>query len=606
MSKKLNDPIVEWKKCCLSWQDFPIYQSDLEFYDKVSPILDVDEQYAKEFLEKNNDIKDCFEYKDGKLKAKIPTPILCPEERYRKKIAFRNELSLYKRTCSMTWKSIVSIYSPDKKYTVYDQNMRRSDVRDPEDLSKNINLDEKFLQQFKELFYSVPMISLQNIQSENSEYCALGWNNKNCYLIVWNTSENCCYGIYWTKNTDCFDTFFVSNSSNCYEIIDANNCYEVSFSQNIQNCKYSYFLTNCINCTHCFGCVNLCNKEYYIYNSPVSKKDFDAFIKKNLYNRDFINKEQEKIRQLRESLPRENMNISNVDERSFGNNLSYAENVQMWFDSTGTENPIKDCKYISLSTTINDCYDIVDSWNNSSLCYEALTFTWKSILFSSNIFDSYDILYSNMCQNCNHCFGCVWLRNKNYCILNKQYSEHEYYQIVPKIIANMIRDKTRWSFFTADCSPFWYNETIAIEEYPLKKEEALKMWYKRSDYESPMPHVEKIVKWKDLPIQWCKIIREKTPEILEKILNYAVICEVSWKPFRITKQEIDFYIKHNLPLPRKHPNVRHQERINKRWTKTLNKWICSNCSKEILYLQTPWKNKMIYCKTCYQKYLSSN
>ena len=72
VSKKTNDPIVERKKCRLSWQDFPIYQSDIEFYDKVSPTFEVSENYAKEFLEKNNDVKDNFEYKDGKLKAKKP------------------------------------------------------------------------------------------------------------------------------------------------------------------------------------------------------------------------------------------------------------------------------------------------------------------------------------------------------------------------------------------------------------------------------------------------------------------------------------------------------------------------------------------------------
>ena len=70
VSKKSNDPIVEWKKCRISWQDFPIYKSDIEFYYKISPIFEVSEEYAKEFLEKNSDVKDSFEYKDWKLKAR--------------------------------------------------------------------------------------------------------------------------------------------------------------------------------------------------------------------------------------------------------------------------------------------------------------------------------------------------------------------------------------------------------------------------------------------------------------------------------------------------------------------------------------------------------
>jgi hypothetical protein len=47
-------------------------------------------------LEKNSDVKEHFEYKDGKLKAKIPTPTLCQEEREAQRFAFRNENHLYR------------------------------------------------------------------------------------------------------------------------------------------------------------------------------------------------------------------------------------------------------------------------------------------------------------------------------------------------------------------------------------------------------------------------------------------------------------------------------------------------------------------------------
>lgn len=39
ISKETNDPIVEWKTCAVSGVDFAIYQSDLEFYKKVSPVF---------------------------------------------------------------------------------------------------------------------------------------------------------------------------------------------------------------------------------------------------------------------------------------------------------------------------------------------------------------------------------------------------------------------------------------------------------------------------------------------------------------------------------------------------------------------------------------
>jgi hypothetical protein len=138
-----------------------------------------------------------------------------------------------------------------------------------------------------------------------------------------------------------------------------------------------------------------------------------------------------------------------------------------------------------------------------------------------------------------------------------------------------------------------------MDFYPLTKQEALKKWYKWSDYEAPMPHVEKMVQWKDLPKQWCKTIKEKKPEILEKILNYAVICEVSGRPFRIIKQEIDFYIKHNIPLPTKHPDIRHQERLVRRDPTTMHLIYCEECWEEMLSVQKPWEWKKILCEKCF-------
>ena len=140
---------------------------------------------------------------------------------------------------------------------------------------------------------------------------------------------------------------------------------------------------------------------------------------------------------------------------------------------------------------------------------------------------------------------------------------------------------------------------MAMDYHPLTKEESLERWYKWSDYEAPIPHVEKKVQWKDLPTQWCRIIKEKKSDILEKIVNYAVICEVSQRPFRITKQEIDFYVKHNIPLPRKHPNVRHQERITRKDPTMMHLINCDECWEEMLSVHLPWKGKKILCKKCF-------
>jgi len=49
--------------------------------------------------------------------------------------------------------------------------------------------------------------------------------------------------------------------------------------------------------------------------------------------------------------------------------------------------------------------------------------------------------------------------------------------------------------------------------------------------------------------------------VLDDVVNNIFRCVVSNKPYRITPQELAFYKKHNISLPNKHPDVRHQERM---------------------------------------------
>ena len=79
-----------------------------------------------------------------------------------------------------------------------------------------------------------------------------------------------------------------------------------------------------------------------------------------------------------------------------------------------------------------------------------------------------------MCDHCQDCFACVGLKNKQYCILNKQYAKTEYEELVPKIITKMIADGERTTFDPALYCSYAYNETVAQEYFPLTPEDAKK------------------------------------------------------------------------------------------------------------------------------------
>ena len=159
ISQQTNDPIVEWKTCRISGQPFPITQNDLAFYEKVSPIFN-----GQKYL--------------------IPPPTLCPEERQKRRLAFRQERKLYKRPSDLSGKELITVYSPDKKYTVYSPEEWWGDGRDPFDYGKEYDFNRSFFEQFNELWHRVPLISLWQKSEENAAYNNNSWQLKNSYMSI--------------------------------------------------------------------------------------------------------------------------------------------------------------------------------------------------------------------------------------------------------------------------------------------------------------------------------------------------------------------------------------------------------------------------------------
>lgn len=150
-----NENIIQSKICKHCQNPFTITDKDLEFYDKISPVI-------------------------ANKKYSIPTPTFCPDCRQQRRLSFRNERNLHHRKCDLTGKDMISIYSPDlpanlagKEYKVYDQEARWSDKRDPLQYGQSLDFNENFSKQFDILNKQVPHISLNTTANENSKYVNL-------------------------------------------------------------------------------------------------------------------------------------------------------------------------------------------------------------------------------------------------------------------------------------------------------------------------------------------------------------------------------------------------------------------------------------------------
>lgn len=528
-----HDPIVETRICKVSWREFSITQKDTKFYKKIAP-------------------------KFGDYIAEIPFPTLCPEERMKRICAFRNQRKLYRRECNASQRQIISMYRPDNWYVIYDQKIRRWDSREWVEYGREFDFTKTFTEQFDKLMKVVPRMNLINdyrLQT-NSEYINMSGAAKDCYLIAESDScENCSYSTIIWNCKNCFDCWFIDQSSTCYECFYANGCSQCKYSSKIENSNNLLFCEEIKWSQYCFMCFWLENQSYCILNKQYSKPEYDDIIKKYLdtYTIDqlkwyyFARKEEHGYMIDSWWIWNENVVWKFNTYSKDSENLTFCSNV-------------RDCKNMLEVRDASDCYDYLSRWENSSQIYQAHNL-WRNcykVFFSEFCrWECNNILYSDLCVLWNtNLFWCVGLRNKSYCIFNKQYTKQEYEALVPRIIEHMKETWERWEYFDPSLSPFAYNETVAQEYYPISKKKAIVQWFKRSDYQSPTPKSWNITPADQLP--------KTIDEVDDSILQTAIVCEVTWKLYRIQSKELAFYRKYAIPVPRKHPDQRHLERLEMR------------------------------------------
>lgn len=515
----------------------------------------------------------------------LDLPQKCPECRQQQRISYRNERNLYLSQCSESGKNIVSLYSPDKKHTVYSSYYWDSDSWNAIDYAQEIIDNKPFFTQWKSLYERVPKKSLYWYANENADFTNDATHCKDCYLLF--ASDYCIecqYGVMQnSKNSlDCFECWDLQE---CYECIGSDKLYNVSYSINSENCRDSQYIFNCINCENCFLCDNLISQKYCIRNMQYTPEEYE--IKKSE-----ILHPQENLEEYKKLVLGSPTKASTQirTENCQGNNIRDAKDCFHCFDIVQA----KDCRYVFYGSLW--CYDCMDTSMvslNSSLCYNSqscLENCFKLICcnFCISCLDSY---YLDNCRNCKNCFWCVWLRDAQYCIFNKQYSQQDYENHIKNLIMWLKKEWKWWEFFPAKYSPFGYNETVAHEFFPLEEKDALKRWWKYCDYISPDPKVNKIIPADKIP--------EDIQEIPDDILNWAIKCSVSGRAFRITPQELQFYRKHNIWVPKKHPDIRHIERMELRSPRKLYKRKCDECNKEITSPFHDDVTREVLCDVCY-------
>ena len=204
--------------------------------------------------------------------------------------------------------------------------------------------------------------------------------------------------------------------------------------------------------------------------------------------------------------------------------------------------------------------------------------------------------YCINCQSSQHCLLCAEGKKMQYCILNKQYSKEEYEKLRLEIITRLKKEAIYGDFFPAGISSFGYNESSAIDEYPLTKEEALTRGFKWEDMERGT-YGKETVDWHNFPDS----IRDLPKDF--DILKEIFVCTQCKKNYRVIADELAFYQRMEIPIPRLCPECRHVRRFRARGPNKLWHRKCMNkgCPNEFETSYAPDRPEIVYCESCYQK-----
>jgi hypothetical protein len=507
-------------------------------------------------------------------KISVPPPTFCWLCRAQRRMAFRNERILYKRKSDFNGRDIFSMYAPDSGYKVYEKEVWLTDEWDPLEYGQEYDFDRPFFEQFDELLHKVPLKNLNVVNGVNSDYSNNFTEPKNCYLCFnGNQSEDCMYSHGLTFCRDCVDVSHLSKCESCYD-----SFWLTSGNSNIgcNNCESSFnmwFCKACVGCSDCVGCVGLRKKQYCIFNQPYSKEEYQAKLKElDLGSFSQYQKIKAQAHDFWLKFPIKFLEgLHNT--RVSGNYIDHSKDVRNSFLVREGEH-LKFCQYIQELPGSKDCYDWSIWGDNGQLMYECHacgvgTQNVRFCLFTQE--DSHDVEYSMVCSGSSYLFGCVGVRKKQYCILNKQYRKEEYEVLLPKIREHMnsmpYKDQRGriykyGEFFPAELSPVGYNESMAQEYFPLTKEDALAQGYKWR--ETADRNYSPTLKSGDLPEHIKDVPDSITKEVIACAHADANCNQLCVTAFRIIPDELNFYRKLGLPLPRLCHNCRTFERLRQR------------------------------------------
>ncbi|MDD5770397.1 MAG: hypothetical protein PHE25_05500 [Candidatus Gracilibacteria bacterium] len=411
----------------------------------------------------------------------------------------------------------------------------------------DFNENKTFFQNFEELFKKVPISpTISQMAGENTDFSDTIVASSNSYLsnIVVEDCKNIFYSFQVINHSeDVFNSVRVIETSNViYFSSIIYNSFKIFYSKNIIGSNNIWFSNALQGCSECIFCDNLENKSYCIKNKQYEKNEYLKEKQEILKDKNNFLKYYKEIKDI-------GKNIGSTN--SIGRYIIKSENVENGFIVSNTRNG-RNVVFVGIGENFYDLFDCgMEAKDFYGVCGGG-TYS-NNVYCSTQIETCSKMYYSFYCNNCSFCLGCIGLKNKSFCILNKQYSKEEWYELANKIFSQMDKDGILGDFFPGELNPFYFNDTMAyLIDDSFTKEEVEKEGYMWRDekIKVDIPENAEIVEMKNLSSfqgfdsngNWFI-----NPEIMKKVIQ-----DENGNIYKIVPMEYEFLMKHGLPLPEIH------------------------------------------------------
>ena len=520
-------------------------------------------------------------------KVGLKVPGLCCECRWKKYLSFAPFGKFRKGKSDLSGENFITVLPVNARFPIYASHEWWGDGWDPISFGQEYNSQKSFFTQLKELQEKVPRPHQGGKNNFNCDWCEDVWESKNCYLSrALFKCENLSYGYRVLTSKDSFDLVYCFDLQRSYNCLFCHNSFNLNFSENSKDCVDSNFLFDCRNCQNCTMSWNLRNKRYCIRNVQYTKEEYEKELAKfnfGSYENIVILKEEFERILKNEAVHRENFNIKTTN--STGNYMTNCDkciNVFSWENSQNCQNCIR-------GLNSKDSIDQAFTWNTENSGNNGTVDGGYQIKHSAHSVGRYSEYIDN-CLEVEYCFGCVGLRKKKYCILNKQYTKEEYEKLKAKIVLDM--GEEYGEFFPYSMGICDYNFSASILYFPqTTKEEILREggYWSEEDFSS-----EDGISSLELP--------DAIKDTDLGICNQALICPQTHYRFNISQSEFEFHKNNNFALPREHFDRRMLEPARKMVVSKSYPYKCFYCQKDIeAYYLPEWHYQKIACEECYKQ-----